>query len=74
LFEQISTQASKLISLTRSKNKTSKTKVIAITSGKGGVGKSTCTANISYLFAKENKKIIVVDADMDWLICKYYLM
>jgi len=64
MFNQISTQASKLINLTKRHSTNSKTKIIAITSGKGGVGKSTFTANISYVFAKLNKKVLVIDADI----------
>ncbi len=37
---------------------------IAIT-GKGGVGKTTLSAILSYLFATEGKKVIAVDADPD---------
>jgi flagellar biosynthesis protein FlhG len=64
MFSQISTQASKLINLTKKHNNNSKTKIIAITSGKGGVGKSTFTANLSYVFSQLNKKILVIDADI----------
>jgi len=38
--------------------------VITITSGKGGVGKSTATANISVSLAKLGKKVIAVDFDI----------
>lgn len=38
--------------------------VIAITSGKGGVGKSTLTANLSFALASFGLKIAVVDADV----------
>jgi septum site-determining protein MinD len=39
-------------------------KVIVITSGKGGVGKTTATANIGTALAKLGKKVVVVDADI----------
>ena len=38
--------------------------VITITSGKGGVGKSTSTANISTALAKLGKKVIAIDFDI----------
>lgn len=38
--------------------------VIVITSGKGGVGKTTTTANIGASLVMENKKVAVVDADI----------
>ncbi len=64
MFDAISTQASKLINLTKKTKKISKTKVITLTSGKGGVGKSTLTANISYLLSKRGFKIAIIDADI----------
>jgi len=64
MFNTISSQASKLIDMTRKKKIKSKTKVIAITSGKGGVGKSTLSANIAYLFSQYGKNIAVLDADI----------
>jgi len=39
-------------------------KIITITSGKGGVGKSTTTANIATALAKEGKKVVAIDFDI----------
>ncbi len=38
-------------------------RIIVITSGKGGVGKTTCTANLGMALAKQGRKVAVVDAD-----------
>lgn len=38
--------------------------VIVITSGKGGVGKTTTTANVGTGLAKLNKKVIMIDTDI----------
>jgi septum site-determining protein MinD len=38
--------------------------VVTITSGKGGVGKSTTTANLGVALAKLGKKVILIDADI----------
>ncbi len=38
--------------------------VIVITSGKGGVGKTTTTANVGMGLAKLGKKVIVIDTDL----------
>ncbi len=40
------------------------TRVIVITSGKGGVGKTTSTANIAAALAKFGKKVVAIDADV----------
>jgi septum site-determining protein MinD len=39
-------------------------KVITITSGKGGVGKTTTTANLGVALARLGKKTVVIDADI----------
>jgi flagellar biosynthesis protein FlhG len=39
-------------------------RVIAITSGKGGVGKTNIAANLGYVLATMKKKTMVLDADM----------
>ncbi|MBV5306532.1 MAG: MinD/ParA family protein [Desulfobulbaceae bacterium] len=40
------------------------TRVYAITSGKGGVGKTAVTANIAVSLAKLGKKVLILDADL----------
>ena len=39
-------------------------KVVTVTSGKGGVGKTTATANIATALAAENLKVVCIDADI----------
>jgi len=39
-------------------------RVITVTSGKGGVGKTTVTANLSVALAALNKKVVAIDADI----------
>ncbi len=39
-------------------------RVIVITSGKGGVGKTTSNANIGTALAKSGKKVVMIDTDL----------
>ena len=39
-------------------------RVIVITSGKGGVGKTTTNANIGTALAKAGKKVVMIDTDL----------
>ena len=39
-------------------------RVLAVTSGKGGVGKTNVTANLATIAAKSGKKVLVIDADL----------
>ena len=39
-------------------------KVVTITSGKGGVGKTTITANLSAALASQGQKVVCIDADI----------
>lgn len=38
--------------------------VIAVTSGKGGVGKTNVVANLAVMLAREGKRVLVLDADL----------
>ncbi len=65
MFEPLSTQANKLVKLTKKiSSKKSKTRVLTVTSGKGGVGKSTFCVNSAYLLAKRGLKVVLLDADI----------
>jgi flagellar biosynthesis protein FlhG len=45
------------------RRKQTQTRVIAITSGKGGVGKTHISANLAYIFSKMKHKTLILDAD-----------
>jgi flagellar biosynthesis protein FlhG len=56
----IDDQASSL----RRQNQSKQIKVVAITGGKGGVGKTSITLNTAVAMAKLGKKVMVLDADL----------
>lgn len=39
-------------------------RVMAISSGKGGVGKTNCVINLAIAFARMDKKVLILDADL----------
>jgi flagellar biosynthesis protein FlhG len=41
-----------------------KTRIITVTSGKGGVGKTNLSVNMALAFARIGKKVVVMDADL----------
>lgn len=43
---------------------TAKTRVISITSGKGGVGKTSLVSNLALQLAREGKKVLILDGDL----------
>ena len=46
------------------KGETMSGRVIVITSGKGGVGKTTTNANIGTALARAGKKVVMIDTDL----------
>ncbi len=56
-------QASKLRERVQVNQEVSSARVIAVTSGKGGVGKTTLSVNIALEMAKRGKKVVIFDAD-----------
>ncbi len=62
-------QAEQLRQMMRSKggeknDRGSRTRIIAVSSGKGGVGKTNLSINIALAYAQLGKKVIVLDADL----------
>src|SRR5512138_1018958 len=39
-------------------------RVISVTSGKGGVGKSNVVANLAIALSQQGKKVLIIDADL----------
>jgi flagellar biosynthesis protein FlhG len=62
-------QAEKLREIMRKKNNISmrqhgKTRIIAISSGKGGVGKTNIAINLAIAYSQVGKRVVVMDADL----------
>jgi len=57
-------QADRLRTLAGFSESSRKTRIISITSGKGGVGKSNIAANMATLYSAKGLKVLLIDADM----------
>ncbi|MDR1905174.1 MAG: MinD/ParA family protein [Treponema sp.] len=60
-------QAEKLREIMNKKNTpkdSKKTRIITVTSGKGGVGKTNISINMAIAYARLGKKVVVMDADL----------
>jgi len=54
----------KLINNEEQENKNTSTKLITVTSGKGGVGKSNFVVNLAIVLQNKGKKVLIFDADL----------
>jgi ATP-binding protein involved in chromosome partitioning len=52
------------VDFAQAKTEQTTAKTILVASGKGGVGKSTVTANLAYALMRLNKRVAVIDADV----------
>ena len=43
---------------------TTDSRIVAVSSGKGGVGKTNCVANLALFYASLNKRVLILDADL----------
>lgn len=62
-MKKMEDKISKINPLPEQKGCNEDTRVIAITSGKGGVGKTNIAANFSYILSMMGKRILLIDAD-----------
>ena len=56
-------QATRLREMVQKDNNKAGTRVIAVTSGKGGVGQTSFSVNLAIKIAETGKKVVVFDAD-----------
>ncbi len=56
-------QATRLRQMVQNEPQMTSARVIAVTSGKGGVGKTSLSVNLAIEIAKTGKRVVVFDAD-----------
>lgn len=57
-------QANTLTKIASPRMRESQLRVLAVSSGKGGVGKTNIVANLAYALSKNGREVLVVDADL----------
>lgn len=63
-FSSPEDQATGLRQMVQTPRKRKPLRVIAVTSGKGGVGKSNLTANLAIVAARAGRRVLIIDADL----------
>lgn len=59
-------------SIMKGRSAAMKTKVIAVSNNKGGSGKTTVTGNLAYTLMQNDKKVLLIDADMQINLTRSY--
>ncbi|NLB06086.1 MAG: MinD/ParA family protein, partial [Desulfobulbaceae bacterium] len=57
-------QATTLRTLNRAADSGRATRVLSVTSGKGGVGKTAVVANLAVLLSRMGQRVLILDADL----------
>lgn len=63
-LKEMMTDSENIVDINRYPDGEKKTRIIAVASGKGGVGKTNISINLALAYAKMGKKVTVLDADL----------